>query len=420
MKTPLSHQVHRRISDSARLALSESPVVLLQGPRSVGKTTLLREIARETGASVIDLDEPTLRELVEVDPAVFVGGEGPVYIDEYQRLPIILDAIKAELNVRSWPGRFLITGSASSESLPRTAQSLTGRIVDVPIMPLTQLELEGGSETLISKLFEGRTLPRGQVSNTTREEYHGRVLSGGMPLALQMPTPAARDRWFDSYVSRLLSRDLPEVRRIRQPGALAGILERTAGQTAQVLNVAALAATTELSRQTASEYLNALAAIFLVLRLPAWDKTLRSRATKSPKIHVLDSGIGGRLLRLTAARLADREPTALSEFGHLLESFAVGEILRQASWQASPTHAGHWRTSDGDEVDLILEGGDGAVVAFEIKASARATRKDWRSLEKLRDSLGERYLAGVVLYLGGVALNPADRIHLLPADVLWT
>ena len=192
-----------------------------------------------------------------------------------------------------------------------------------------------------------------------------------------------------------------------------------AAQTAGVLNVTRAAGEAGLERTTAADYVKLLEAVFLIMRLPAWGTTVRARATSAPKIHVVDAGLAARLLGLTAEKLARRDASSLSQFGHLLETFVVGELIRQASWQQEIAAIGHWRTYDGDEIDLVLERDDGGVLAFEVKAAGQASGRDMRHLRKLRDALGERFLAGVALYTGTRAYGFEDRLHVMPIDQLW-
>jgi predicted AAA+ superfamily ATPase len=412
--------ISRRIAAVAASLAREEPVLALQGPRTVGKTTLLRAIAASEGVPVIDLDDLATREAVASDPSLFVAGPGPVCIDEYQHVPGVLDAIKAELNRDSSPGRYIITGSTRHDALPRFAQALTGRLHLVTVLPFSQGELEGTREHLVESLFKS---PVGLVtphpSQTTREEYIERVTVGGFPMAVGRST-AARNRWFDSYTTLSLERDVAEFSRIRQRHALPRLLRRLAGQTAQMLNMAAAGESVGLKADTAENYTKLLEAIFLVRRLPAWGKSLRARAVATPKLHVVDSGLAAWLLRLSPGKLARRNPTSIQEFGHLFETFVVSEVLKQVSWLDGISGCGHWRTHDGAEVDLVVERGDGAIVGLEVKAGSRVMDKDLAGLRILRNELGEAFVAGAVLYTGRLAYTPDDRIHVLPADRLWT
>jgi predicted AAA+ superfamily ATPase len=413
--------VERRILDVVLDRMNDEPVVLLEGPRTVGKSTALRTLADRLGGAVLDLDDLATRDAVLTDPATMIGNPGLTCIDEYQHAPAVLDAIKAELNRSSRPGQFLLTGSARHESLPLAAQALTGRLHRMAIYPLAQSELEGTRPELLSRLFgDPNEVDAGGPSATTREEYIARVTRGGFPLALARATEPARNRWFDDYIRLTLERDVRELSKVRQARALPALLQRLAGQTAQVLNVTAAARDTQMDAHTARDYVRLLESVFLIYQLPAWGKTLTTRSATAPKIHVLDSGVAARLLRLAPDKLAHRDATSLTELGHLLETFVVGELLKEASWMDGIAGLGHWRTYDGVEVDLIVERDDGAVVAFEVKAAGRVPGDDFRGLRKLRDSLGEAFVAGVVLCTGGRGYTFEDRLHVLPIDRLWT
>lgn len=400
--------------------MADEPVILLQGPRTVGKSRLLAALAADTRGVLIDLDDLAVRGAVAADPAFMVNGDGPILVDEYQHVVEILDAIKAELNRDLRPGRFVLAGSTRHDALPAAAQALTGRLHRIDVLPFSQGELAGSTEHLLLDLFDN---PEAAVTSgrsaETREGYIERIVRGGFPLALARTNKAARGRWFDDYLQLTLERDVAELANLRRRAVMPQFLERLAGQTAQVLNVSAVADATGLDWNTGELYLKLLEAVFVVQRLPAWGTTLKSRATSKPKIHVLDSGVAARLLRVTTRRLAGRDPAALTELGHLLETFVVGEFRKQASWMDGVAGLGHWRTSDGDEVDLIIERDDGAIVAVEVKAGSRVAGGDLKSLEKLRDAVGPRFAAGAALYLGERSYTYSDRVHVLPVERIW-
>lgn len=417
----VERHVTRRIEPVIRSRMLDEPVVALQGPRAVGKTTLLRAVAQASSSTVLDLDDPATRAAVEADPVTFVSGPGPVFIDEYQHVPMILDAIKAELNRDGSPGRFVISGSTRHDALPRAAQALTGRLHLMDILPLAQGEIDGTPDTLVARLFAApASTVDARPSTTTREQYIARVTDGGFPPALRRASPGARSRWFDDYLALCLERDVAELARIQQKAALPKLLARLSGQTAQMLNIASAGEASGLKARTAENYTKLLEALFLVQRLPAWGATLRARAVAMPKLHVIDAGLAAHLLRLTPEKLARRDATAMQEFGHLLETFVVAEVVKQLSWMDDIAGLGHWRTHDGAEVDLIVERRDGTLVAIEVKAATRVTTKDLTGLRAIRDALGDAFVAGVVLNTGPQAYRADDRIQVLPIDRLWT
>ena len=416
-----SQLLPRRISAVLDRLVTEEPVVALHGPRSVGKSTVLRVFARARGIDVIDLDDVGIREAVVGNLSLITGGPTPLCIDEYQRVPDVLDAIKTRLNRDgSLAGTAVITGSTRQDALPRTAQALTGRVHSMTIWPLSQGELDGSREGLLESLLvdPDDTVAQQSTSNTSRAHYVGRICAGGMPLAVRR-TESARARWFDDYVRQSVERDALELSQVRQRQALAQLLANVAAQAGQILNISKAAEAIGVERRTAEGHLRLLEDLFLVVRLPAWGTTLRSRVNARPKAHLVDSGLAARQLRLTPSRLSSLDPAALTEFGHLLETFVVGEIRKQASWLDEPVTLGHWRTSDGAEVDIVAEFDDGGVIAFEVKANERATGPDFRGLSQLRELLGTRFRAGIVFTTGSRSYTYADRLHVLPIDRLW-
>jgi predicted AAA+ superfamily ATPase len=411
----------RRLAPILDALAHEEPVIALHGPRSVGKSTLLATFAASRGVPVLDLDDNAVRDAVLANPSLAVCEHTPACLDEYQRAPGVLDAIKARLNAEgTLPGTAVLTGSTRHDALPRTAQALTGRLHVMTIWPLSQGEIGGTTEDLVTAL---RDDPDGAVaahpsSTTTREDYIERVCAGGFPLALRRAA-GSRNRWFDDYVEQSIERDVLELSRVRQRQVLRDLLSRLAGRTGQVLNLSQASDALGADRKTIEGHTRLLEDLFLIARLPAWGKTLRARATATPKIHVIDSGLAARLMRVTPAKLATLDLTALTEFGNLLETFVVAELRKQISWLDEPAAGGHWRTQDGDEVDFVIEFDDGRVLAFEVKANERISGADFKGLRKLRNALGDRLVAGVVLHTGVRSYTLEDRLHVMPLDRLW-
>jgi uncharacterized protein len=401
--------------------MAEEPVVILTGPRTVGKSTLLAGLSREFDRPVFDLDRSDARAAAVADPSFLVSGPEPVLIDEFQHAPEILDAIKAELNRDTRPGRFVLTGSTRYSVLPQAAQSLTGRAHVINVLPLSQGELHRRRERFIDLLWEDpeRLLPAGAVRAFTRDEYVDRVLAGGFPMILQRQTTRARTSWFADYVNLVVMRDVLDIARVRQREALPRLLRQLAAQTGQLLNITKAGQAAGLESSTANRYATLLEAAFMIQRLPAWGETLGKRLAAHPKVHIIDSGLAGWLLGLSAAKINSRNPGVLTEFGHLVETFAVGEILKQVSWSDEVTTASHFRTETGDEVDLVLETWDGRVAGFEIKAGTRIKDPDLNGLRLLRDRLGDRFVGGFVLNLGELAYRKEDRIAIMPLCTLW-
>lgn len=408
----------RQAANTLRNRVLSDSVVLIQGPRSVGKSTLLSEFAAARNVKVLDLDHRPTRLAVAQDPSFFVKGPGPICIDEYQKAPELLDAIKVELGRDGSPGRFILAGSSNFEALPTGTQALTGRLTQVLIEPLAQCEI-GNTEVLeLDQLFDPQLFQNLELGLTSREEYVQRVLRGGFPLAIGRSEPD-RVRWADDYLRIALSRDVQDVGGVRNPASLKRVLELVASRTGQVLNIDAISDKAGVNRLTAERYVQLLAAVFLVQELPAWGTTLGSRVAKRSKVHVVDSLVAGRLMRLTQDKLAAKNSSSLTQFGHLLESFAVAELRRISSFGTAVQQLGHWRESDETEVDLVLEDSSGQIRGFEIKASTSVGLSDAQGLRELARKVGPDFHFGALLYLGSMPIRLDEKIWALPLDVLW-
>lgn len=420
----LQHQqLERFLRPEVEELLESEPVVVVNGARTAGKSTLLSALAERRSATVLDLDDLETRQAVASDPTLFAAGRSPVLVDEFQHVPELLDAIKAELNRDLRPGRFVLTGSTRYLTLPTASQSLAGRVHIATLWPMSQGELSGQRESFIDRVIgDPGALVRDAAgaTETSRDNYVRRVLAGGFPLALARPDGSARARWFRDYLTTVLERDVLEIRKIRQRSVLPIILRQLAARTGGVLRLSDIARSLSLDANLVGDFVTLLEAVFLVQRLPAFGRTLNSRVTASPKIHLVDSGLAAYLAAITTERIAARDPAALTEFGHILETFVVNEVIKQSGWSSTYVTPGHFRTSAGQEVDLVLEAEDGRVAGIEIKSGGRVTTDDLKGLRVLRDRLGSQFVGGVVMHLGTRSYTPDDRIHVLPLARLWS
>jgi predicted AAA+ superfamily ATPase len=409
----------RHLAPVVEELMRDEPVVVVNGARAVGKSTTLRAVASTRAAPVFDLDEITMRRLAESDPTLIADADPPVLVDEFQHVPLLLDAIKAQLNTGLRPGRYVLTGSTRYLSTPALSQSLAGRVAMVTLWPLSQGELAGRTENFLDMLLaRPAAMVSATPSQTSRSGYRDRILAGGYPIALQR-SGRSRTRWFANYLATIVERDVLEIRNIRQRELLPQILRRLASQTAGLLNISAVARDVGVDDSTAGDYVKLLDTVLLTHRLPAWGRTLGARVGALPKVHVIDTGLAAHLLGITAERLSSADAAALAEYGHVVETFGVNEILKQAEWAESAVSFGHYRTRDGSEVDLVAEAQDGRVAGVEVKAGNTVSGADLRGLRELRDKLGDRYVGGVALYTGSRSYTYEAKIHVLPLDSIW-
>lgn len=395
-------------------ALADTPVVLIHGPRQSGKTTLARQVGDAAGYAYISFDDDVRRASAEADPVGFVADlPDKAVLDEVQRVPGLFTSLKVAVDRERLAGRFILTGSANVLLVPKLADSLAGRMEILRLYPLTQAELAGKSPGFLAALFG-----KGFTSGTGRRlgrELAERVAAGGYPAALARATSRRRAAWYRDYMDTLVQRDVRDLARISALDALPRLMMLAAGQTARLLNVADLAAPFQLSRPTIRDYITLLQRVFLLEELPPWHSNRLSRLIKTPKLHLGDTGLACALLGVDAAALwADR-----SLLGQLLETFIYQEIRRQASWEEEPVIFHHFRDKDGAEVDVVLERSGRRVVGIEIKAAATVTVADFKGLRKLKNAVGNRFLAGVVLYDGESVASFGNGMLALPISTLW-
>lgn len=404
----------RQAAPLLRESLADSPVVLVHGPRQCGKTTLAKMVSEPLGYTYISFDDDVTRAAADADPVGFVDDLPPrVILDEVQRLPALFTTLKHAVDRERTPGRFLLTGSANVLLLPKLADSLAGRMSVLRLHPLAQCELAGQPGTFLDLLFSaGFKAGRSQRLGLELAET---IVAGGYPAALARSTSRRRTAWYRDYIEALVQRDVRDLSRIHSLDALPRLLAVAATQTAQLFNASDLAAPFQLSRPTIADYVTLLERVFLLERLPPWHCNRISRLIKTPKLHLGDTGLACALLGVDAdALVRDR-----SLLGHLLETFVFQELRRQESWSDMGAGFFHYRDRDGTEVDIVIEHGTRGLAGVEVKAAATVKERDFRGLSRLRDAVGKRFTAGVVLYDGEATLGFGDRLFAVPIQALW-
>ena len=403
----------RFVEHRVREALADTRVVLLCGPRQSGKTTLASQIAGD-GLPFITLDDATALNAALTDPVGFVRNLKRAVIDEVQRAPGLILAIKAAVDADPRPGRFLLTGSANLMTLPRVADSLAGRMGIIRLLPLAQAELRGTRPSFLEKAFAGET-PKSTTA-VTGEDLLETVLAGGYPEALTRSGWLRRRNWHLDYVEAIMQRDVRDVAHIEQLSSMPRLLRVLAEHSGGLVNYSGLGSALGMNHVTTRKYVGVFDHLFLLHTLPPWYTNTLKRLVKSPKLHFLDAGLLAALRDLSPSRLRqDRTP-----YGALLESFVFGELLKLASWADDRYEFSHFRDKDRNEVDIVMEDGSGRIVGVEVKASATVSGGDFSGLRRLAAGCGDRFAMGLVLYDHDRTVPFGDRMAAAPVSALWS
>ena len=395
-------------------AMADTPVVCLLGSRQCGKSTLARTL--DPGRQYLTLDDANLLAAAIKDPGGFIS-QFPenITLDEVQRAPELLLAIKRAVDDNRRPGRFLLTGSANLLQFPDLPDSLAGRMECLYLHPLTEAEKSrAGGEFLARWLENGLADNRLRETSMARSTLPGRIVSGGYPEPQGRGYVRAR-QWHRQYLRAVIDRDVHDVARVRDSAEVARLLEILSHQTANLLNTASLASDLKLDRQTVERYLTVLERIFLIRRLAPWHRNSAKRLIKTPKVHLVDSGLAASLAGISTEDWL----TKRDKFGHLLESFVLQQLIAQAGWTDPDLRFWHYRDKDQVEVDVVLTRGS-KVWGVEVKASATLHHSDGNGLRRLAAQAGSDFQSGIVFYDGSSILQlDGPKILAVPLELLW-
>ena len=390
MTPPDDDYVPRSLTPSILDAMDDTPVVCLLGPRQCGKSTLAMRLDPER--SFVSLDESRYLDTALNDPDGFVRSlPRRVTIDEVQRAPGILRAIKRSVDLDRAPGRFLLTGSANLLLLSDVDESLAGRMEVERLQPLTESEKERRPGTFLQTLLGGGFEPsiRGEADTGAGPTLAGRLAAGGYPEAVRR-RPTRSRAWHREYVRSIVERDVRDVAKVKESDDVARLLELLALRTGELQNISVLANELKLGRATVERYLQVLERLFLIRRLPPWQRKRAKRVIKTPKYHVVDAGLAATLSDLDEQAWRDDR----TRMGHLLESFVVQQTIAQAGWTDGDLRFHHYRDKDQVEVNLVIVRGRDTW-GIEVKASASVSHRDGRGLRRLAEACGDDFRGGV-------------------------
>lgn len=393
-------------------ALLDTPVVLLVGPRQAGKTTLARQVAAH-GLRYLTLDDELTLLAARNDPVGLVRDLDRAVIDEIQRAPQLLLALKKSVDEDRRPGRFLLTGSANLMALPTVADSLAGRMEVLSLLPLSQSEIEESASNWLDAAFSGHIL-ESRVP-VLGDELIERVLRGGYPEVLTRPSAKRRAIWARQYLDAIIQRDVRDVASIEKLDQLPRFLRALAHTAGQMCNYTQLGGQVGLDGKTAARYVGVFEQMYLLKRVEVWARNRLGRVVKTPKMQFIDAGLLAALLDLNG----DAAKRERHRFGSVLETFVFGELLKHAATAEGDYRLMYYRDADKVEVDLVIENASGQLVGVEVRAAATIRESDLRGLRKLAGLAGERFRLGVVLYDGAETLPLGSGLWAAPLSSLW-
>jgi len=386
---------------------------MISGPRQAGKTTLVRRVAANHGMRYLTLDDEITRLAAVEDPVGMIRAQDRAVIDEIQRAPQLLLAIKKTIDEDRRPGRFLLTGSANLMTLPAVADSLAGRMETLSLLPLSQSEMHGGTANWLDSVFSGR-LPEPQIMLTGNELVEA-VLRGGYPESVSRATARRRTAWSRQYIDALIQRDVRDLAGVDRLDSLPRFLRALAQVSGQLCNYSQLGGQLRLDHKTAARYVGLFEQMFLLRRIDVYAANRLNRVVKTPKLQFIDSGLLATLLDFSPA-VAGQDR---SRFGNVLETFVYGELRKHATTADGEYQLLYYRDHDQYEVDVVIEDAGGQLIGVEVKAAASIRQSDLRGLKRLASTTGDRFKMGVVLYDGEEIMPMGDRLCAAPISTLW-
>lgn len=404
----------RFVEKKIRIALKDTPAIVLIGPRQCGKTTLVKQVIEKTW-NFVTLDDINQRQFAKNDPVGFVTSNSNkrVAIDEVQRAPELFLPIKQAIDENRMPGRFILTGSANAMMLPTVADSLAGRMEVISLFPLAQCEIQGKSSTFLKKLLSGAAPQTKHIR--VRDELITNILAGGFPEALSRKTESRRIAWFHQYILSIVQKDMKDLGDLEYLKIAPRLIQIICQHSGNLINYTAVADALGVSRQTTTRYLQLLEQLFLYQALPAWHRNEHKRLIKTPKAHMVDSGLLCALRKINKTKIS-KEPELL---GNSLENYVLCELQRLASFYEEPLFFYHFRDKEQNEVDIVIETMSGDVFGIEVKSSATIRSADFKGLKKLKEAAGKSFSAGIILYDGDHTNVIDGNIFSAPIATLW-
>lgn len=415
LQTPYLRRVLEPVVEAA---LAQFPVVVITGARQTGKSTLVQNLASSVSRSYVTLDEMEILERAQRSPDSLLEQSADITLDEVQRAPRILLAIKRAVDKQRRKGRFLLTGSANLLLMRRVSESLAGRAIYLTLLPMSAREKRGVPDAASWQLLVNAKSTKEIIANAngfgkTQQDWAESAVIGGYPSVVLAESQDERTRWFEGYVRTYLERDLQDVASISALIDFRRVMGLSALRLGQIINQSELARDAALSQATVHRYLNLLEASYQIVRVPAFTRSRTKRLIKAPKLYWIDTGLAAFLLGVSTANELRGHKLA----GAMLENLIYTQLLIWRETQTPRPEVYYWRTASGAEVDFVVQSRNG-LLPIEVKMTSRAQMGDIRSLEAFLDEYSKDARFGVLLYGGDAVIALTPRIVAVPARAI--
>jgi uncharacterized protein len=409
-----NHKFDRWQLKTIENALKTRRVIILAGARQTGKTTLVRYLASLKNSTIYrNLDEITLLEEALSDPHGFVThNDELMVIDDIQRAPRLLQAIKQEVDLNPSPGRFLLTGSADIQSLANVSGSLAGRVRKIRLRTLSQGELLSQKPDFIQQAFT-ESFEKSQPLD--KADYLSLAVRGGYPEVVNLERKERR-RWHQDYLETLIECDLKDIANIRRKDSMYKLIEVLAAWSSKFMDISAIGSSLALARPTVVSYINALESLFLIERIRPWCKTDYARVNKFDKLFMVDTGLMTAILNWNVDKIClDGDKN-----GKLLETFVFNQLSALLDTQADDFVLYHYRDREKREIDFIIENENDELLAIEVKAGTAIKHDDFKHLIWFKKTLSNNNkFIGIILYTGKHIMSFGEHLWAIPMSALW-
>ena len=396
-----------------KLALNNRRVVILSGARQCGKTTTSK-IMVDKNATYRTLDDSTLFQAAKNDPQGFVKlSKGTMIIDEIQRVPELITAIKKAVDENTRYGQYLITGSVNLQTLPTVKESLAGRVKKIRLRPLTQGEILKKEPQILHRL---QTQDFVNNNGYDKEKISEIIFKGGFPEPLNYKDKVERTAWYKDYLNTVIEFDLHDISNIKRQDSLKELVAIIASFSSKFIDKSKITAALSIANQTLDSYLGVLENTYLVDKLSPWLKTDYERVNKQSKYFITDTGLMASLLNWKEDDLI----LDVDKSGKIFETFVYNQLVSQVELDNNEYELYHYRDREKREIDFIIQDTNCNIYGIEVKAGSSVTKDQFKHLKWFSQNLAKgKSFKGIVLYTGEHVIPFGENMLAVPMNNLW-